>query len=177
MPMAKLWVAALTLVIGAACASGQNVAAPQTDAGPGPIAALQQRLKEAGYDPGPVNGVMTEKTRAAMAAYRQRIGASASSAADPDPVERAQAALQRLGLFDGAIDGAVGAQTRDAIVRFQVARHLPVDPRISDRLLADLDAAAPAAPPPDAAAPAPEPPSEALGRRPLPGWVNPPPVR
>jgi peptidoglycan hydrolase-like protein with peptidoglycan-binding domain len=101
-----------------------------------------------------------------------------------------------LGLFADPVDGVVGPQTRDAIIRFEAARHLPVDPRVSDRLLAALDEARvdPGTAPPSApgstpqAAPAtasatpaqtalPEAFSEATGRRPLPREVNPPPIR
>src|SRR5258708_12998175 len=42
-------------------------------AGPTPIATLQQELREAGFDPGPVNGVMTEKTTRALIAYERRM--------------------------------------------------------------------------------------------------------
>ncbi len=81
----------------------------------------------------------------------------------------------------------IGPQTRDAIIRFQAENHLPVDPRVSDRLLADLDRAGappgsssagpPTASPPAAnpSAPAPSEP-EATGREPLPAGVTPPPI-
>ena len=70
----------------------------------------------------------------------------------------------------------------------EVAHRLPIDPRVSDRLLAAIDqtgagagttsapAAAVAQEPsaaPAAAAPAPD----ATGRRSLPSWLNPPPLR
>src|SRR4029077_19286097 len=80
-----------------------------------------------------------------------------------DPVLRAQQALKQLGFYAGPADGAHRASTRDAIIRFELSRQLPVDPRVSDRLLAALaeqappasnTAAAPAAPP-SAAPPAP----------------------
>src|SRR5207302_553441 len=157
-------------------------------------------LQREGYSPGPANGVMTEQTRRAIAAYAARSGrppdALAGSGPAEGPIERAQAGLQRLGLFGGPVDGVVGPQTRDAIIRFQAGRHVAIDPRVSDALLAALDAAgagasavpaasAAAAPPsaPETAASAPPPsaPSgavpEALGRRPLPDWVNPPAIR
>jgi peptidoglycan hydrolase-like protein with peptidoglycan-binding domain len=176
-------------------------AAPPAEAASGPIAALQQQLKQEGFAPGPVNGVMTEETRRALAAAQRRAGQrsgaiAAAGSGEPDPVKRVQAGLQQLGLFAGPIDGVVGAQTRDAIIRFEAARHLAVDPRVSDRLLAALEeagvnpgTAAPAAPgSPAEAAPAtaaqtapPEAPPdaaiEATGRRALPPGVNPPPIR
>ena len=147
-------------------------------AGPTPIATLQQELREAGFDPGPVNGVMSEKTTRALIAYERRMKhmpqAIASVGVDAaDPVLLAQKGLQQLGFYSGPTDGALGPGTRDAIIRFEVSRHLPVDPRVSDRLLAALAqentataTAAPAAPPAAATArratapPAAKPPAE-----------------
>jgi peptidoglycan hydrolase-like protein with peptidoglycan-binding domain len=153
---------------------------PQGAAAPGPIAALQQQLKREGFAPGPVNGVMTEQTRWALTLYQRRRGRPPAGAADPDPVRRAQSDLQRLGLFAGPPDGVVGPQTRDAIIRFEAARHLAIDPRVSDDLLAALqearaDLVAPAGGPVAPASGAA--PSEATGRRMLPPGVNPPPIR
>ena len=195
---------ALSILVlsGAGRAEGEDTAAqPASAAGQGTIAALQQQLKEQGYAPGPVNGVMTEKTRRAIVFYERRTGHAPEGFAaggGADPVKRAQAGLQRLGLFAGPVDGILGPQTRDAIIRFEAGRHLPVDPRVSDRLLAALEeagaATATATPPtaPSAAEPSTAPPAapgpttaqlpegappEALGRRQLPAWVNPPPIR
>ena len=137
-------------------------------AGSGPITTLQQELREAGFDPGPVNGVMTEKTTRALIAYERRMKhmpqAIASVGVDAaDPVLLAQKGLKQLGFYCGPTDGALGPGTRDAIIRFEVSRHLPVDPRVSDRLLAALtpETASPAAnapaPPPTTAAAAPPP--------------------
>ena len=199
---------------GADAALAQNAAAPAAPSAapaaepspPGPIAALQQQLKEQGFAPGPVNGVMTDKTRQALVAYERRtrrlpeaLAAAGPGGAAADPVRRAQMDLQRLGMLRAPADGVVGPATRDAIINFQASRHLAVDPRVSDALLAALDeagarAAAPAAPPSAAtaeqaapaaaaaeqAAPAgttPEAPANATGRRPLPAGVNPPPIR
>ena len=182
---------------------------PGTPSGAPPsIAALQAELREAGFDPGPANGVMTEQTTRALIAYERRMRrmpqAIASVGVDAaDPVMRAQKELKRLGFYSGRPDGELGPGTRDAIIRFEVSRQLPVDPRVSDRLLEALAeqapttnsnaAAAPAAPPPSAQDNAPPPPApatgsqvatgatapapEATGRQPLPGWVNPPPIR
>lgn len=182
---------------------------PGTPSGAPPsIAALQAELREAGFDPGPANGVMTEQTTRALIAYERRMRrmpqAIASVGVDAaDPVMRAQKELKRLGFYSGRPDGELGPGTRDAIIQFEVSRQLPVDPRVSDRLLEALAeqapttnstaAAAPAAPPPSAQDNAPPPPApatgsqvatganasapEATGRQPLPGWVNPPPIR
>ncbi|HEY1258032.1 MAG TPA: peptidoglycan-binding domain-containing protein [Stellaceae bacterium] len=140
------------------------------------IAELQSELRAAGYDPGPINGVMTVKTERAMRAYRRAHGQAIAAS---DPIRTAQAALAAMGLLPVPPDGVVGPQTRDAIIRFQAASHLPIDPRISDALLTALERAAqptataapsgPSGPPP--AAP------EAEGRQPLPPGVTPPPIR
>ena len=170
------------------CRAAQNVAAvpdavaarsaPVGSAVPGPIAELQRQLREEGYNPGVVNGVMTEQTRHALSAYLGRNGHPPANGLI-EPVKRAQASLQRLGLFAGPVDGNVGPQTRDAILRFQAAHHLAIDPRVTDTLLAALPdtsttgSAGPVAP----ATTAPSASSDELGRRPLPSWVNPPPIR
>src|SRR5437868_14985388 len=181
---------------------------PETPRGaPPPIAALQEELRQAGFDPGPANGVMTEQTTRALVAYERRMRrmpqAIASVGVDAaDPVMRAQKELKRLGFYSGRPDGELGPGTRDAIIRFEVSRQLPVDPRVSDRLLEALAEQAPATnsnaatatpPPPSAQETAPPlpppatgsqvatganaPAPEATGRQPLPGWVNPPPIR
>jgi peptidoglycan hydrolase-like protein with peptidoglycan-binding domain len=172
-----------------------DAAPPPASNAPGPIAALQQQLKREGFAPGPVNGVMTEQTRRALDDYQRRRGrppgglaATAAGNVGADPVRRVQADLQRLGLFAGPVDGVVGPATRDAIIRFEAARHLAVDPRVSDNLLAALGAASasPGTAPPSSpgsipqAAPATAPATpapEATGRRQLPPGVNPPPIR
>ena len=200
-------------LIAAIAANAQAQGDPAAVAGAPPsIAALQEELRQAGFDPGPVNGVMNEKTTRALVAYERRMRrmpqAIASVGVDAaDPVLRAQQGLKQLGFYAGPADGALGPGTRDAIIRFELSRQLPVDPRVSDRLLAALaeqgpatsntaaaPAAPPSAPPPAAAAqetPAPSssapqvatgaasppPMPEATGRQALPGWVNPPPIR
>ena len=124
------------------------------ESGPGAIAALQSRLSQLGYDPGPLDGVMSAKTQRAMLAYRRATGQRIATGTAGDPVAAAQTALQRLGFLSAPADGVIGPQTRDAIIRFQAANHLPVDPRVSDSLLAELDqASAPAATPAQASCP------------------------
>ena len=203
---------ALWLIAAIAANAYAQGDAPAVAGAPPSIAALQEELRQAGFDPGPVNGVMSEKTTRALVAYERRMRrmpeAIASVGVDAaDPVLRAQQGLRQLGFYAGPADGALGPGTRDAIIRFELSRQLPVDPRVSDRLLAALaeqapatsntaaaPAAPPSAPPPAAAAqetPAPsssapqvatgaatQPPMpEATGRQALPAWVNPPPIR
>src|SRR5207248_6256567 len=109
--------------------SGAVTAYAQSDPGaasgaPPSIAALQEELRQAGFDPGPVNGVMSEKTTRALVAYERRMHrmpqAIASVGIDAaDPVLRAQKELKRLGFYAGPADGALGPGTRDAIIRFE----------------------------------------------------------
>src|SRR5258708_3429096 len=106
------------IVAGSDTAPAKNVAVPAPSAS-GPIAAIQEQLKREGYMPGAVNGVMTEQTQRAIAAYQRRNGrppdalaASGQATAGSDPVARAQAGLRQLGLLDGPPDGVVGPQTR-----------------------------------------------------------------
>jgi peptidoglycan hydrolase-like protein with peptidoglycan-binding domain len=168
-----MWLA--TIFAAALCG-----AAPAS--GAGPIADLQARLATLGYDPGPIDGVMSAKTERALFAYRRAAGHPGAAELDANPIMTAQAALQRRGFLTAPADGALGPQTRDAIIRFQAENHLPVDPRVSDRLLAELDqAGAPsgaggANPPPAALSGPPPAEPEATGREPLPQGVAPPPI-
>src|SRR5438477_5026491 len=186
--LVALWL--ITVVMCAARAQNDTSATARTPGAPPSIAALQEELRQAGFDPGPVNGVMSEKTTRALIAYERRMRrmpqAIASVGIDAaDPVLRAQKELKRLGFYAGPADGALGPSTRDAIIRFEVSRQLPVDPRVSDRLLAALTeqapaasntAAAPATPPAPAPAPSaegtpvpsPAAPQVATGANPLP---------
>jgi peptidoglycan hydrolase-like protein with peptidoglycan-binding domain len=159
--LVALW---LIMAVPVTARAQADAAAPS--GAPPSIAALQEELRQAGFDPGPVNGVMNEKTTRALVAYERRMRrmpqAIASVGVDAaDPVLRAQKELKRLGFYSGPADGALGPSTRDAIIRFEVSRQLAVDPRVSDRLLGALAeqapatsnaATAPAAPPPSAPA-------------------------
>ena len=179
-----LWVAFFTsIVLWPQMARAQQATAAIPDAA-GPIATAQQQLNQEGYAAGPANGVMTEQTRRAIGAYERRVGRppEALAMAGGDPIKRAQAAMRQLGLFAGAVDGSLGPETRDAIIRFEASRQLPIDPRVSDGLLAELDRAAPAVAPAQPAtasggARVPEKGQPEPGRRQLPAWVNPPPIR
>ena len=203
--LVALWL--ITAIVCTAHAQGDTAAGQSAPGVPPSIAALQDELRQAGFDPGPVNGVMTEKTTRALVAYERRMHhmpqAIASVGVDAaDPVMRAQKGLKQLGFYSGPADGDLGPATRDAIIRFEVQHQLAVDPRVSDRLLAALAERAPASsaatapvPPtptsPEETTPASPPPAspqvatgaanppepEATGRQPLPSWVNPPPIR
>ena len=126
---------------------------------------------------------MSAKTQQATLAYQHASGRPTGLGPMADPIATAQAALQRLGFLSAPADGAIGPQTRDAIIRFQAARRLPIDPRVSDRLLAALEqaeappvAASGQPPAPAPTAPAAAAPAAVTGRQPLPAGVTPPPI-
>ena len=170
------------VLLGAIFVAVLGCAALAAETASGPISELQARLVRLGYDPGPIDGVISVKTERALLAYKHAAGRPLVAGLDANPIVTAQQALQRLGFLAARPDGELGPQTRDAIIRFQVENHLPIDPRVSDRLLAALDhlaqppGAAGANPPSAASAPPPAAP-EATGREPLPPDVTPPPIR
>src|SRR5947208_15063666 len=97
----RILVALWLIGIGPVTAYAQSD--PGTPSGAPPsIAALQEELRQAGFDPGPANGVMTEQTTRALVAYERRMHrmpqAIASVGVDAaDPVMRAPAGRKRPG--------------------------------------------------------------------------------
>src|SRR5438045_9005953 len=145
---------ALWLIAAIAMESRAQSDATAPAAAPPSIAALQEELRQAGFDPGPVNGVMSEKTTRALVAYERRMRhmpqAIASVGVDAaDPVMRAQHELKRLGLYSGAAHGPLRPGTPARVSRFQIRRHLPLRPRRAD---GPLSAPTRRAPPHSAAA-------------------------
>src|SRR5438045_9326971 len=119
---------ALWLIAAIAMESRAQSDATAPAAAPPSIAALQEELRQAGFDPGPVNGVMSEKTTRALVAYERRMRhmpqAIASVGVDAaDPVMRAQHELKRLGLYSGQADGALGPGPRVALIRVERSSH------------------------------------------------------
>jgi len=130
------------------------------------IVAIQRKLTEKGYEPGPIDGVQGHMTRAAIMAYQDDnklgitgtasdhllknmiLGASLGDAmadkASPIPAETkaliktVQMTLKKLGYDPGAPDGLWGASTRKAIESFERGRKLTIKGRISGRFLKDL---------------------------------------
>jgi len=79
---------------------------------------MQKRMKAAGIDPGPIDGLKGPKTRAAMARFEARFGKSAAAGLRVDPsyseIGRDSVSVPRgsrssLGLSDGAAPAAPGA--------------------------------------------------------------------
>ena len=81
--------------------SALMIAATAAGAGGGPIAEAQRQLRQEGYDPGPANGVLTDRTTAAIRAWRHAAAAPEllppAVAATGDAVIATQRALSRLG--------------------------------------------------------------------------------
>jgi peptidoglycan hydrolase-like protein with peptidoglycan-binding domain len=135
------------------------------------VEAIQAALREAGYYPGPLDGIAGEQTRAAIAAYEQKLGWAPTGAASrsllaalqagasarrttadagehaaptivPDGrVAAVQEALAKAAYGPLKADGLFGPQTRDAIVRFQQDHGLSVNGEINDALIIELRAA------------------------------------
>ncbi len=130
------------------------------------IMALQRKLAENGYEPGPVDGVQGYMTRAAIMAYQDDnglavtgkasdrllknmiLGASLgdaeekSSAPLPEKTRElimaVQLTLTKVGFDPGPSDGLWGSSTRKAIERFERSRKLAVKGHISGRFIKHL---------------------------------------
>ncbi len=143
------------------------VALPAKADDPERISAAQQFLEVMGYDPGPVDGVMGDNTRRALAAYQQEFGLAVDGRIDDALLERlrAQAALDAaspegrlarngllrsytravqdglrdLGLDPGPVDGLPGPLTRKAVRAFQTRIDVDVTGIISPPLLGAIN--------------------------------------
>ncbi len=130
------------------------------------IEAVQRRLVENGYEPGPVDGVQGQMTMAAIMAYQHdhdlpvtglassqllknmilggSVGGSSGSELVSPPEEMTllvrmiQKTLADLDYKPGPIDGLLGNATRSAIKKFERDRKLTVSGRISGQLLQEL---------------------------------------
>ena len=133
------------------------------------VLAIQKRLSEKGYEPGPADGVLGDLTRAAIIAHETDnslpvtgvasdqllksmiLGLSPTdtkaSADAKTPVETTefiksvQKTLASLGYDPGPLDGLIGVSTSNAIRKFQADKKLPVTGRISGRLVKELKSA------------------------------------
>jgi peptidoglycan hydrolase-like protein with peptidoglycan-binding domain len=107
------------------------------------VRAKQTRLRKAGFDPGPIDGVFGAKTKAALARLETACTALgdllASSAADPlqkgaarlgpmapslsvgsaETIRVLQVRLKEAGLDPGPIDGIAGTKTKAALARLE----------------------------------------------------------
>jgi peptidoglycan hydrolase-like protein with peptidoglycan-binding domain len=125
---------------------------------------VQTALSQLGYSPGPIDGIMGSKTRAAIRAYQIDSGLpvsgepsvslhehlqtaltgpstpapSAPSGPSPTLISEVQAELRLRGYNVPYISGSLDEATVAAIKRYQSDASLTVDGRVSDTLLAQL---------------------------------------
>ena len=125
---------------------------------------IQEALKNAGFDPGPADGKIGAKTRAAIKEFQRdngltvdgKVGAQTRAAlskylaapqtpageltgSEDDAHNREiQLALKNAGLDPGQIDGKIGPRTRAAIREFQIKQGLSPDGKVKDEDWAEL---------------------------------------
>ena len=127
------------------------------------VRTLQRRLRRAGADPGPVDGLFGPLTEAAVRRFQGREGlavdglvgplttaalkreaaliAPGAGYGDPDGSERVRALQRRLrqaGADPGPVDGRFGPQTEAAVRRFQGRQGLEVDGLVGEATRAAL---------------------------------------
>jgi peptidoglycan hydrolase-like protein with peptidoglycan-binding domain len=122
------------------------------------IVGIQEELKQHGYRPGPVDGVLGSRTRGAIRAYERDAKLPVTGAATKEILDHMKFAQPKVkarpgqaksglildiqkrlagrGYYDGALDGLNGPQTKTAAMRFQRDAKLPVTGKV-DLLLAD----------------------------------------
>lgn len=112
-------------------ARGGAVPHSHVDGYSGDVKAMQQRMKAAGIDPGPIDGLKGPLTRAAMAAYEKKMGKSAAEGLQVDPAFEEIPGSARAaagGAVDASVLGKVSgtvkewiAQAKDILVRAGVS--------------------------------------------------------
>jgi hypothetical protein len=101
-----------------------------------PVAVVQSRLVDLGYDPGPVDGSWGEKTCEALKTYQKDKRAPMGCDAENRTVAEVQSLLVELGYKPGAIDGNWGKKTCNALQAYQRDNGLPVSCRADNRTVA-----------------------------------------
>ena len=105
------------------------------------VAGLQEDLHDLGYGPGPVTGVFTSTTTAALVRFQTDAAVGERNALGPataralaehlrrssQAVRALQSALTDVSLFHGSIDGRYGDDLLVAVDELQRRAHLPVD--------------------------------------------------
>ncbi len=120
------------------------------------VRKLQEKLKEKGCDPGPIDGIFGSKTLAAVLKFQKRArlvadgivgpktwaklnGGTISPSKPPvhsrllrkgdtgSDVKAVQARLRKLGFLDGKADGIFGRLTHKAVLAFQKDQGIKVD--------------------------------------------------
>jgi peptidoglycan hydrolase-like protein with peptidoglycan-binding domain len=145
----------MTVSLTSRAAAEVSPSASPSMAGPGPrpandVSAAQQRLKDGGYYPGPVDGVVGPSTDAALRAYQRDHGLKITGQLDPPTVRMlmgeaspvsvraeptldvraAQRQLKERGYYSGPVDGVAGPATEAALRAYQRDRGLKVTGRL-----------------------------------------------
>ena len=113
------------------------------------LTILQHALKDAGFDPGTIDGKMGSDTRNAIRKYREQNGLSEGAAvddellfslgiADADTYEQVQEALNKAGYDCGKPDGVPGDQTRRSIEAYREEHQLGSGSGVDEALLEAL---------------------------------------
>lgn len=147
-------------------ASGGQSTSSSGDGGGGDVEEAQRLLTALGYDPGPIDGAMGSRTRAALSAFQNAVGIvatgqinpetlsalhgrvsgpgtqNATSSGDPE-VREAQRLLTALGYGELDLDGEMGPATSRAMSQFQRAEGLNSNGRLTPVTLERLRMRAP----------------------------------
>lgn len=124
------------------------------------IRGIQEELAAHHYDPGPADGILGPRSRAAIRKYQRDAGLPQDGVAskelldhlkfaqpkvyarpepEPDPlVLEVQTRLKELGYHRGALDGLMGATTRESIRAYRYDSGLPISGAIDRPLLDSL---------------------------------------
>ena len=116
-------------------------AEPTTPAGPA-VADLQTVMTHLGFYSGPIDGVYSDETTAAVAEMQKALGVTADGVYGPetdaalkgkalDVVIQIQTVLTEYGYYTGPIDGDYGANTQAAVEKLQTDLGGPVDGRFA----------------------------------------------
>jgi peptidoglycan hydrolase-like protein with peptidoglycan-binding domain len=120
------------------------------------VRKLQVRLRGAGYEPGPIDGLFGPLTRAAVQGFQRAHGLATDGVVGPQtaaalrratpqagvqPVRLIQRQLHALGYKPGPLDGVYGPLTAAAVERFQRAEGLAVNGVPGSQTAARLEAA------------------------------------
>ena len=114
---------------------------PTTPAGPA-VADLQTVMTHLGFYSGPIDGVYSDETTAAVAEMQKALGVTADGVYGPetdaalkgkarDVVVQIQTVLTEYGYYTGPIDGDYGANTQAAVKKLQTDLGVTADGRFS----------------------------------------------
>ena len=116
-----------------------TAAEPTTPAGPA-VADLQTVMTHLGFYSGPIDGVYSDETTAAVAEIQKALGVTADGVYGPetdaalkgkarDVVVQIQTVLTEYGYYTGPIDGDYGANTQAAVEKLQTDLGVTADGR------------------------------------------------